>query len=132
MHCYQQKLNRYLAQHATALEGVKQEKRVLQQAKEQLVHLTQAQELVQVIAEQVQNHACSQIASVVSRCLRAVFAEDAYEFKIDFQRKRGKTEARLLLCRDGLELEEPMDMAGGGVIDVAGFALRLACIMLNR
>lgn len=90
-----------------------------------------AQKLTQVIAEGVQNQAHRQIASVVSRCLESVFQEDAYQFKIGFERKRGKTEANLLFARDGYEVE-PTDAAGGGAVDVAAFALRLACLVLAR
>lgn len=67
------------------------------------------------------------IALVVSRCLEAVF-DDPYEFRILFDKKRGKTEARLAFVRNGQEVS-PTDAAGGGVVDVAAFALRLACLM---
>lgn len=91
-----------------------------------------AQEIAQAVAKTVQEMAHAQVASVASRCLEAVFGESAYEFKIDFIRKRGKTEAVLKFCRGGLELDDPLEEVGGGVIDVAAFALRLACLMLAR
>ena len=68
---------------------------------------------------------------MVSRCLAAVW-NNPYEFKIDFERKRGKTEARLYLVRDGFEYDDPKNSVGGGVVDVAAFALRLACVLLHR
>ena len=91
----------------------------------------QAQAALQHIAAAVQQQAQGRIASIVSRCLRAVFGPDAYEFKIEFERKRGKTEARLLFVRDGLEVD-PLTASGGGAVDVAAFALRLAGLMLSR
>ena len=66
----------------------------------------------------------------MTRCLKAVLDNEAYEFKIEFEQKRGRTEAKLILERDGLILENPAEEAGGGVLDVAAFALRLACVAL--
>ncbi len=92
-------------------------------------NVLEAQGLIQQVAEEIQSLAHQQIARVVTRCLQTVFGEDAYTFKIAFSKKRGKTEAQLLFVRDGMEIE-PVDAAGGGVIDLASFSLRLACLML--
>jgi ABC-type molybdenum transport system ATPase subunit/photorepair protein PhrA len=89
-----------------------------------------AQEILQHLAQAVQQQAHQRIAKVVSSCLSAVF-DHPYEFRIQFERKRGRTEARLLFSRDGLEVD-PMTAAGGGMIDVAAFALRIACLVLHR
>jgi DNA repair exonuclease SbcCD ATPase subunit len=90
----------------------------------------EAQGIVQAIAETVQEEAHDRIAGVVSRCLAAVF-DEPYEFHIRFERARGRTEARLVFVRDGFEVN-PIDGSGGGVVDVAAFALRLSCLMLAR
>lgn len=87
--------------------------------------------LTQGVAAAVQQRAHQRIAGVVSRCLTMVF-EEPYEFRIEFTSKRNKTEAKLTFVRDGLVLEDPADEAGGGVVDVAAFALRLAAIMFSR
>lgn len=129
---YRKKLDRLLVQFRQAREQAQQEQQHLDEAREQVEHLLQAQAIVQQVAEAVQQQAHEQVARMVTRCLQAVFGEEAaYTFKIDFERKRGRTEARLLFCRDGMELE-PLGAAGGGVIDVAAFALRLACLVLAR
>ena len=49
-----------------------------------------------------------------------------------FDRKRGKTEAQLVFERDGVQLEDPLNEIGGGVVDVAALALRLSSILLSR
>lgn len=95
-----------------------------------LKHALEAQEILQLIAQAVQQQAHEKIAKVVSSCLQAVF-DDPYEFKIEFERKRGRTEAKLLFLRRGL-ICDPTSASGGGVIDVAAFALRAVCIMLHR
>jgi len=100
------------------------------EAEDQLEATEEAQFILQFVGQHIQEQVHQQIAGVVSRCLEAVF-DEPYEFEIRFEKKRNRTEARLVFVRDGVEFN-PMDAAGGGVIDVAAFALRLACLMLRR
>jgi DNA repair exonuclease SbcCD ATPase subunit len=125
------KLDSHRATYTLALAQAAQEEEALREARGQEEVIRQAQALVQEVAEGVQAQAHAQIAGVVSRCLKTVFGEDAYEFRIVFERKRGRTEARLCLVRGGQEIN-PTEAAGGGVVDVASFALRLACLVLVR
>lgn len=125
------RLARLRAEYDHADRSVAEERAALKGLKAKIADLKAAQELAQRVAEAVQESAHQQIAAVVTRCLGAVFGEDAYEFRIRFERKRGKTEAKLLFARDGLEVD-PLSAAGGGVVDVAAFALRLACLVLSR
>jgi hypothetical protein len=90
------------------------------------------QQIVQQISQELQTQAHQQIAGVVSRCLETVFPDEPYKFFIQFEMKRGKTEAVLTFERDGVVLDDPLNEVGGGVIDVASFALRLACLLLSR
>lgn len=89
-----------------------------------------AREVLQLVSAAVQQQAHARIAAIVSRCLEAVF-EEPYTFQIQFERKRGKTEARLVFVRDGMEID-PMNASGGGVVDVAAFALRVSCMLLAK
>jgi DNA repair exonuclease SbcCD ATPase subunit len=124
------KLDPLLAERSHFLKKEEEEEHSLQETKEQEQDLLQAQKLVQEVAVAVQASAHKQIASVVTRCLEAVFDDTAYEFVIEFERKRGKTEAKLTFVRDGHVLQDPVNEAGGGVVDVASFGLRLAALML--
>lgn len=100
------------------------------EAEKNLVRTQKAQEIIQLVAQAVQQKVHERIAGVVSSCLSSVFP-DPYEFKILFERKRGKTEACIQFCRRGLVVD-PLTASGGGVIDVTAFALRAACLMLHR
>jgi hypothetical protein len=102
----------------------------LDAAKGNVRTMAEALDIAQTVAQEVQTQAHHRLAAVVSRSLTAVF-DDPYEFRIHFDRKRNRTEARLVFYRDGYEIS-PMDAAGGGVVDVAAFALRLSCLMLSR
>ncbi len=119
------------ASRSLAVSQVKTEKEHLRLARERLANAEEAQAIVQGVAQDVQQRVHSRIAALVTRCLKAVFGEDAYEFRIAFERKRGRTEARLYLVRGDLEIE-PTEASGGGVVDVVGLGLRIACLMLHR
>jgi len=92
--------------------------------------LEEAAGLINSIAEDIQHRAHESVAQVVTRCLQAVFP-DPYEFKIVFERKRGKTEGRFTFLREGQDID-PQTAVGGGVLDVASFGLRVACLMLSK
>lgn len=109
---------------------VQRERDELGKAEWDLRHAQDAQEILQLLAQAVQQKAHERISEVVSSCLSAVF-DDPYQFKIEFDRKRGQTEARLRFIRGDMEVD-PMTASGGGMIDVASFALRIACIMMHR
>lgn len=99
-------------------------------AREESLDAEEAQRVVQLVAASVQKEVHSRIAVIVSRCLESVF-DEPYEFRVIFEQKRGRTEARLVFVRDGMEYEPTKD-CGGGVVDVASFALRVAVLLLQR
>jgi DNA repair exonuclease SbcCD ATPase subunit len=103
---------------------------VCYRAAEHLRDAERAQVVLQTAAADVQNAVHEQIATVVSKCLKAVF-DDPYEFRIIFERSRGKTSARLVFVRNGQEYD-PRFSVGGGVLDVASFALWVACLLAKR
>ena len=125
------KLNKLKAQLDLIEKQIESETQSLKESNQKVTVLEEAQRIVQTISQAIQQSTHQRISDLVSRCLEAVFS-DAYEFKIQFERKRGKTEAQLTLDRNGMLLEDPVNEAGGGVIDVAAFALRLVCLMLTQ
>lgn len=101
----------------------------LKSQEEDYEHGLQAQQHLQEIAQQVQDYSHSQIAQIVSKCLSAVF-EIPYEFRIEFEKKRGKTEARFVYYQNGYRLS-PL-LTSGGVRNVTSFALRVASLVLSN
>ena len=128
---FKRALGRLQIEQASALSSLVDEETRLDSAKTNLANCEEALELIQGVAKVVQEQAHDKLASVVTRCLQSVFGEDSPEFKIIFERKRNKTEARLVFIKDGHEIN-PVDSSGGGSIDVASFALRVACLMLSK
>jgi len=130
---YRQKMDRLIIRHKMLTEKIKEEREELVNLDQSLTQSQEAQGILQAAAEILQNTAHRRIAGIVTRSLQAVFGDgqDPYEFVIQFERKRGRTEATLGFKRDG-EVVDPMSASGGGVVDVASFALRLSCLLLKR
>ncbi len=99
-------------------------------AQEKLRDAETAQLILQTAAKDVQETVHRQLAEVVSKCLAAVF-DEPYTFKIIFERARGKTSARLAFFKGNQEYD-PTFGVGGGVLDVASFALWVASLMTRR
>lgn len=109
---------------------LKREERELNEAEAEVQHSKQAQDILQHLAQAVQQRVHEKVSAVVSSSLEAVF-DDPYAFKIQFERKRGRTEASLRFLRRDLDVD-PLTATGGGVVDVAAFALRVACLVMHQ
>lgn len=104
----------------------------LESMKENLMLLEKAQVFLQNVAQETQSQLKFRVEDIVNMALDTCFP-DEYEFKLDFNVARGKTECSLLFLskRTGREID-PMNASGGGVVDVVCFALRTACYVLEK
>ena len=85
--------------------------------------LLKARVIVAEAGKYTQTYLKDYIEGLVSQALQAVFEND-YQFIIDFDIKRNRPEAKISLKIRGEEVD-PKDSVGGGVLDVASFALRV-------
>lgn len=122
--------NNIYEQYQIARSKETDEKAELKKLRRRLKDLLAVQSHVQRIAQDCQQRVHERIAAVVSKCLSTVF-DDPYSFRIQFVQRRGKTDAVLSFYRDGLEVD-PLEAAGGGPVDIAVVALRLACVLCSR
>jgi DNA repair exonuclease SbcCD ATPase subunit len=127
----QHRISELTSQRTAAIQSVRQEKDRLASLKQVQIDTEEARGLVQAVAQTVQQRVHNQIAGVVTECLRSVFGED-YQFEIRFEQKRGRTEANIMLIKDGHEIGNPLEEDSGGVVNVAAFALRLSCLILTK
>jgi len=89
-----------------------------------------AREIVHQIALKMQEQLQFHISDITSLALDAVF-DEPYKLEVEFIQRRNKTECDLYFSRDGFRTD-PITASGGGAIDVAAFALRIASwSMLN-
>lgn len=90
----------------------------------ELDSLRQAQEVIQVVAQTTQQQLEYHISEIVTLALAAVFP-NPYELHLDFELKRGRSEASIMFGK-GEERFRPLTASGGGPVDVASFGLRVA------
>lgn len=126
---YRKLADRHLSERKHCLLQIKEEKAALALAEQHCIDLDAAQKILQEVAEKIQQQVHERISTVVTKCLETVF-DEPYQFKILFEQKRGRTEARMVFTRDENELD-PKQIEGGVKV-IAAFALRLACLMLRR
>lgn len=123
-------ITRTAADYRAARRSRDREKAALRKLQEQRNDIVQAIEIAQLVCQEIQQRVHQQIATVVSKCLTEIF-DEPYTFVIAFEKRRNRTEARLVFVREGQEID-PLTASGGGVVDVASFALRLACLVLAQ
>ncbi len=124
-------VDRLLEARRRALASAERERSALAAADSAIADVEEAQRVAQAVARTVQQRVHEGLARVVNRCLAAVF-EEPYTFSLRFEGKRGRTEARRVFERDGVELDDPLNEVGGGVVDVAAFGMRVGCLLLSR
>jgi hypothetical protein len=86
--------------------------------------------IIQVTAKETQENLRHHIEDIVELALDTCFP-DVYSFVLEFETKRGRTEAGMYLVDNGVRID-PMDAAGGGVVDIISFALRIAAWTLSK
>ncbi len=96
----------------------------IQSDRKDLLRHERALQIVKQVGLQTQKQLEYHLADQVSLAMEAVF-DDPYHLKLNFQEKRGKTEVEILFAKGDLEFP-PLGNAGGGTIDVASLALRIA------
>jgi len=84
----------------------------------------QAREIIREVGLRTQQQLQIHISNITSMALEAVFP-NPYELKVEFVQRRNKTECDLLFNRDGQDID-PLSASGGGAVDIASFALRVA------
>jgi DNA repair exonuclease SbcCD ATPase subunit len=92
--------------------------------KERQKGLEKAQVFLQKVAQDTQGQLRYYVKDIVQLALDTCFPGE-YEFDLVYEIKRGKTEAKLLFLSGDEEID-PLDASGGGVVDIAAFALRIA------
>lgn len=90
----------------------------------------QAREVIREVGLKTQQQLQYHIADITSLALEAVFNEP-YALTVEFVQRRNKTECDLYFVRQG-EQVDPITASGGGAVDVAAFALRVASWSMAR
>ena len=103
---------------------------VTEAKKADLISLEKAQAFIQLVAKRTQEQLKYHVTDVVQLALDSLFPNE-YTFTLEFNIKYGKTVAELVFTKEGYPIDI-LKAAGGGVVDIASLALRIAVWSLSR
>lgn len=95
----------------------------INQGKKSIRAHEKARTILQAVALKTQQQLSYNISSIASLSLETVF-DTPYALELEFIERRNKTECDIYFVREGLKID-PFS-GGGGAVDVAAFALRVA------
>lgn len=121
---YRQMLERQKGQQLQLEKELSEVSVTIKEKRRSLQRHEEAREVIRVVGQKTQEQLQFHISDIVSLALDSVFVEP-YKLKVEFIQRRNKTECDLFFERDGLSAD-PISAAGGGAVDVASFALRIA------
>lgn len=84
----------------------------------------QAKEIIREVGIKTQEQLQYHISDITSLALEAIFP-NPYKLEVEFVQRRNKTECDIFFTRDDNRVD-PLSASGGGAVDVAAFALRIA------
>lgn len=117
-----QELEQRKGKKAQIEQDISQTRQQYRNAKRGYSQHERALEIVKLVGLKTQKELEFHLAEPVSLGLAAVF-DDPYQLVVNFQSKRGKTEAELFLERRNLKIP-PIGFTGKGARDVTAFVLR--------
>lgn len=127
---YRAKLSRAVGARDTIAAELVTLRGKLAEAKSRAEALDLAAVLLQNVAKDTQNGLVLHLTDIVQLALDSVFPGE-YRFHVEFEIKRNQTECRLAFEKAGT-LVDPLDASGGGAVDLAAFALRIAAWTLGK
>jgi DNA repair exonuclease SbcCD ATPase subunit len=102
----------------------------LKDQKRSLIRHERAREVIREVGLKTQQSLQVHIGDIATLAMESVF-EDPYQLQVEFVQRRNKTECDLYFVRNEEKID-PLTASGGGAVDVASFALRIASWSMNR
>lgn len=109
------------------LSSLKKGKRLSERA---LKKHEKAKEVIREIGLKTQQQLQYHIGDITSLALESVFP-NPYQLELEFIQRRNKTECDIYFSKDD-KRTDPLSASGGGVVDIAAFALRIASWSLQK
>jgi DNA repair exonuclease SbcCD ATPase subunit len=129
MNRHRLKLEQLKGEKTNIEKSLLQLRMTLRTKRKELVKHEQAREVIREVGIKTQQQLQYHISTITSLALETVF-DNPYSLELDFVQRRNKTECDIYFSRDGARVE-PLTASGGGAVDVATFALRIACWSLE-
>jgi len=102
----------------------------IKELKRDLKRHEEAREVLRIVGLETQRKLQYHISDITSLALEAVY-DNPYKLVAEFVQRRNKTECDLYFERNG-QRTDPLDASGGGVVNIASFALRIASWSMQR
>jgi DNA repair exonuclease SbcCD ATPase subunit len=125
------KLDEKMVRRNVLIENREQELSLCLQNSTEYENCLKARAIVQEVAKDTQKMIEYHIGNLVSLALAAIFPQP-YTFALRFVERRNVTEADLIFSKNDNETDDILNTGGGGVADMASFALRPALWSLKR
>jgi DNA repair exonuclease SbcCD ATPase subunit len=127
---YQKLYERSAGQKGILIKRKKEDENNVKKFKLRIDKTIKAQQFLQVIAQKIQSSIKYHIEDIVQLAIDSCFP-GKYKFQLEFVLKRNKTEANLNFYENN-RMVNPMKASGGGLVNLACFAIRIAAWSLNR
>jgi len=118
------KLERLKGRKLQIKEEIKRFKKTNRKIRASLVDHVEAKDILTQAGLEAQKQIQFHISDITSLALESIFPEP-YKVELEFIQRRNKTECDIWFSRDGVRID-PTSASGGGVVDIAAFALRIA------
>ena len=127
---YQKLFERSLGKRDVLLKNKKRYNKEIKELQIRIDKIIKAQSFLQTVAQNIQGNIKYHIEDIVQLAIDACFP-NKYKFKLEFVLKRNKTEANLNFYENDRVIN-PMGASGGGLVNLACFAIRIAAWSLSR
>jgi len=121
---YRLKLEREHGYKGTLVKRQNTYKDTLDATKQTLIYAEEALAFIQKVAQATQGQVKVHIEDIITMALETIM-DNPYKLELDFVPRRNKTECDIYFVRDGQRIK-PIEEAGGGAVDIASFASRIA------
>jgi hypothetical protein len=126
MHTLEEIRNKFNEKRGELLQikkTISKTKKRLEEVQEEIKHIKEAQVIIQIVAVQTQSQLESELNELVSFAMYDIFRDDAFELKIEFNIKNGRTDATPTFVERG-HSRKPGYGTGYGPLDVGSLFLR--------
>jgi DNA repair exonuclease SbcCD ATPase subunit len=128
---FRKKLDEKIGRRRLLVENYEKTKTSLSESLLEYENCLKARTIVQSVAKETQSRIEIHIGKLVSCALATVFP-DPYIFALRFVERRNSTECDLIFTKNENETDDILNSGGGGVADIASFALRVALWSLKK
>lgn len=108
------------------------QKKELESQQRRYENSLRARIVIQEVAQKIQQTLESHISYIVTKALDAIPFDEKFSFGMEFVTRNNQTECDVFFINKDGERVEPMAGSGGGVKDIASFAIKIALWSLTK